>query len=121
MLTEPDPRQEGPAKENVCAIVVSYFPEGDFCSRLRQIQKQVAHVVVIDNASSDETAKLLETAQTELGITLIRNHVNLGIATALNQGTAWAKEMGYAWCLLFDRSEERRVGKECRSRWSPYH
>ena len=24
-----------------------------------------------------------------------------------------------AVCLL--RSEERRVGKECRSRWSPYH
>ena len=23
--------------------------------------------------------------------------------------------------LLTDRSEERRVGKECRSRWSPYH
>ena len=23
--------------------------------------------------------------------------------------------------LLNDRSEERRVGKECRSRWSPYH
>src|SRR5712692_5815544 len=22
---------------------------------------------------------------------------------------------------FFDRSEERRVGKECRSRWSPYH
>ena len=21
----------------------------------------------------------------------------------------------------FNRSEERRVGKECRSRWSPYH
>ena len=31
-------------------------------------------------------------------------------------------------CMLLDedsfreiRSEERRVGKECRSRWSPYH
>ena len=23
--------------------------------------------------------------------------------------------------LLWIRSEERRVGKECRSRWSPYH
>src|SRR2546430_4382487 len=23
--------------------------------------------------------------------------------------------------LVSDRSEERRVGKECRSRWSPYH
>ena len=22
---------------------------------------------------------------------------------------------------FFERSEERRVGKECRSRWSPYH
>ena len=24
-------------------------------------------------------------------------------------------------CSNFERSEERRVGKECRSRWSPYH
>jgi len=23
--------------------------------------------------------------------------------------------------VIADRSEERRVGKECRSRWSPYH
>ena len=23
--------------------------------------------------------------------------------------------------VLYNRSEERRVGKECRSRWSPYH
>ena len=24
-------------------------------------------------------------------------------------------------CGRYERSEERRVGKECRSRWSPYH
>ena len=24
-------------------------------------------------------------------------------------------------CWIAERSEERRVGKECRSRWSPYH
>ena len=23
--------------------------------------------------------------------------------------------------FIAERSEERRVGKECRSRWSPYH
>ena len=23
--------------------------------------------------------------------------------------------------IILTRSEERRVGKECRSRWSPYH
>ena len=27
----------------------------------------------------------------------------------------------HAWLLSKSRSEERRVGKECRSRWSPYH
>ena len=32
------------------------------------------------------------------------------------------KQKGYSQEELADkRSEERRVGKECRSRWSPYH
>ena len=42
----------------------------------------------------------------------------------------WKLRGGYMKILLgfkptkilgADRSEERRVGKECRSRWSPYH
>ena len=28
---------------------------------------------------------------------------------------------GRANANMLERSEERRVGKECRSRWSPYH
>ena len=38
--------------------------------------------------------------------------------------TAKSEIAGAVFCaLIFDttRSEERRVGKECRSRWSPYH
>ena len=35
------------------------------------------------------------------------------------------EEVRQAWNVvnaeLWKRSEERRVGKECRSRWSPYH
>ena len=27
----------------------------------------------------------------------------------------------YLTAMSMKRSEERRVGKECRSRWSPYH
>ena len=34
----------------------------------------------------------------------------------LNQLTRKVHETGRVY-----RSEERRVGKECRSRWSPYH
>jgi len=37
-----------------------------------------------------------------------------GLECALPDEITWAK-------AVFDRSEERRVGKECRSRWSPYH
>src|SRR2546429_5620516 len=29
--------------------------------------------------------------------------------------------IGWLGCGDLTRSEERRVGKECRSRWSPYH
>src|SRR3712207_7102162 len=29
--------------------------------------------------------------------------------------------LGMSYFVASDRSEERRVGKECRSRWSPYH
>ena len=32
------------------------------------------------------------------------------------------KEISWKWIVFpIARSEERRVGKECRSRWSPYH
>ena len=39
--------------------------------------------------------------------------------------TTWLGRFTFATILEFEgmarRSEERRVGKECRSRWSPYH
>ena len=31
------------------------------------------------------------------------------------------RDIAYIVDTFDDRSEERRVGKECRSRWSPYH
>ena len=31
------------------------------------------------------------------------------------------KELEDMFIKKLPRSEERRVGKECRSRWSPYH
>src|SRR6266487_3106923 len=42
-------------------------------------------------------------------------------------GDDWRIDSGYtlgataSTAILLRRSEERRVGKECRSRWSPYH
>ena len=41
----------------------------------------------------------------------IKNRI---IGTCNPDPTSWVR-------TFIDRSEERRVGKECRSRWSPYH
>ena len=38
-----------------------------------------------------------------------------------NASTDRTKELVWAYAGRLPRSEERRVGKECRSRWSPYH
>ena len=53
------------------------------------------------------------------------NPIFLGSYQA-NDTSDWADDGGNIWNLTFSitndvRSEERRVGKECRSRWSPYH
>ena len=41
--------------------------------------------------------------------------------TALKEAGIQAEYEGISFELIPSRSEERRVGKECRSRWSPYH
>ena len=38
-----------------------------------------------------------------------------------NARSAYEKADAVKRAFLRERSEERRVGKECRSRWSPYH
>src|SRR4030066_2076515 len=43
----------------------------------------------------------------------------LGATLAL--GAPLHEELGEAQVARSGRSEERRVGNECRSRWSPYH
>ena len=55
--------------------------------------------------------------------------VDTGVLVALidpdTREHAWAREEAARLPVPFltseARSEERRVGKECRSRWSPYH
>src|SRR2546430_11557196 len=42
-------------------------------------------------------------------------------AVRLAEETVFDPQVIRDHALRFDRSEERRVGKECRSRWSPYH
>ena len=42
---------------------------------------------------------------------------DLTITLFINENTMYVNDTS----VELNRSEERRVGKECRSRWSPYH
>ena len=60
---------------------------------------------------------------------LWRSGSALAEAVGVAMGLSWGCHgvvMGLSWgchgvVMGLSRSEERRVGKECRSRWSPYH
>ena len=61
-------------------------------------------------------------------ITLLDNHpwfeVTAIAASSRSAGRPYEETVAGRWKIAVpvdDRSEERRVGKECRSRWSPYH
>ena len=57
--------------------------------------------------------------------TIINDKINMmnekGVIIASTDQERIGQEHEGAKRIINDRSEERRVGKECRSRWSPYH
>ena len=77
----------------------------------------------------DRLAKTFKALGVESGTELIENFG--GLQGALQALKSEAEKTGEPISNLFGsaeagklalcRSEERRVGKECRSRWSPYH
>ena len=65
-----------------------------------------------------------------LGVQGLRNEqIAVEVGLIRRQVGVWRRRWRDAWDSLcawectepHRRSEERRVGKECRSRWSPYH
>jgi len=60
------------------------------------------------------SAERMEADLRELIATVQCAHLRALLEAVFGAGTP-------TWAAFRERSEERRVGKECRSRWSPYH
>jgi rhamnosyltransferase len=109
--------------KEVCAIVVTYHPDGGFPERIARIAAQVGALVIVDNGSDLAEVRMLReltersaegppgnSAENPPGnrtadppITLVLNAENLGVARALNIGIERAGTLGFRWVLLLDQ------------------
>jgi rhamnosyltransferase len=101
MQHEPPRRKIG--RPDVCAIVVTFYPDAEFAARLRRISPQVGAVVIVDNGSGDIALAMLDELVLHPFVSLIRNGQNLGVARALNIGVERAASLGFTWTLLLDQ------------------
>ncbi len=93
----------------VCAVIVTYHPDEAFATRLAAIDRQVAHTVIVDNGSPQETVGQLA-ALASTRVKLIANGENRGVAAALNQGLHEALARGFSWAVTFDQDSRPAEG-----------
>jgi len=82
---------------------------------LRKAYAQQASPLVIIGGGTAGMIAAIFAADRGANVIVIEKGASVGGTLVVSGGM-----MGAAG-TVFQRSEERRVGKECRSRWSPYH
>jgi rhamnosyltransferase len=98
-----------PQKDVICAIYITYHPDAKFPERMARLAPQVAHILVIDNDSDEQSLNMLRALSIRKCVELIQNKENLGVAAALNQGARRALELGYKWALMLDQDSVPEV------------
>jgi rhamnosyltransferase len=89
--------------ERVCAVCVTYHPDSSLAERLARIQRQVSHLVIVDNGSSAAALGMLSKIAKGDHVTVIPCNENLGIARAQNVGVEYAIKNEYDFALLLDQ------------------
>ena len=84
-------------------------------SKLYESQEALALLIQTAKAKFDKSVEL----HARLGVDPKHADQQVRGVVVLPHGTG--KKLTVAVFAKLTRSEERRVGKECRSRWSPYH
>ena len=98
-------------------IACEMFFLGDAIDARRAYHFGIVNRVVADAELADETRRLA---------VRLRDAPHASIAAAkravyMSEHESLERMLQYETEAQLQRSEERRVGKECRSRWSPYH
>lgn len=98
-----DTSPPAPVVQNICAVIVTYYPDADLGDRIERVAKQVGQTVVVDNGSPASCIARIREVARKCDIHLILNPANEGIARALNAGADWAISRGYRWILTLDQ------------------
>ncbi len=91
-----------PEKGDICAVVVTYFPDASFKNYLAEIRTQVDTTIIVDNGSGGAPLAMLRSLADET-VSLFELGRNTGLGSALNYGIEKAKSREYAWVILFDQ------------------
>ena len=97
-------------KDRVAAVVVTYNRAEMLRQCLMSLQKQTmpCDILVVDNASTDDTQALVQrAAQHDASIFYRNTGENLGGAGGFNFGMRWAVEAGYAFVWLWTTTASR--------------
>ena len=91
---------------------MTFNPSPDFFARLDSFYAQLEQIVLVDNGSNLQVRQQLrrEAQNRASSLHVIFNEINLGIATALNQGFCWAIEQSYDHIVAFDQDSQPNSG-----------
>ena len=92
-----------PCVDNICAVIVTYFPDRKFPERLKLILRQINFVIIVDNASSGESRKMLSEIKNDGHVEILFNGANEGVARGLNLGIQQAQKLKFSWVITFDQ------------------
>jgi dolichol-phosphate mannosyltransferase len=82
-------------KYNIVAVIPAYRVERDIESVLRGLPAYLRHIIVVDDASPDETSRLVKAmARRDKRIVLIRHERNQGVGGAMVTGFRKSLELG---------------------------
>ena len=93
------------------------IPKEDLAIDCRKISRKETAIKAISSGEILKIVNLLSLFPNE--VVGMSGAVEGTVESSDNIGELSLNEEGFL--LTSSRSEERRVGKECRSRWSPYH
>ena len=98
----------------------------DIAQSLSRDEGLVLRILKLANSAAYGMTRHMSNISEAIALLGYKNVSNIVLAatvySVMDKGlSGYALDRGELWRHSHRRSEERRVGKECRSRWSPYH